>query len=152
MIRILSRINPSVRDFLTHMREDLNNHRVRLVFGRTRMVRFSNDLLTAGFFQEPSERKWGIIKVGTGNRKPITILTNLAHEYCHFLQWKSGDNQWHKADGNIIDGGSYLKLEEKTEKEAIRLLRDWRIPANYNAVRMRSNAYLSYLRSTEIDT
>ena len=116
------------------------------------MVRFSKSLLTAGFFVEPSERKWGMIRVGCGNRKPINILMNLAHEYAHFLQWKNLDREWHRSNDDFIEGSDYVELEKRTEREAISLLREWHIPANYGAIRSRSRSYITYLRNTEIDT
>jgi catalase len=87
--------------------------------------------------------------VGTGNRKPINILQNIAHEYVHFIQWREGDNAWITGDGDLIEGSSYVELEKRTERDAIALLRDWGIPANYNAMRMRSKAYIAHLRRTE---
>ena len=116
------------------------------------MVRFSKRLLTAGFFVEPTERKWGMIRVGCGNRKPINILMNLAHEYAHFLQWKNRDSDWTRNDGDHIEGSAYVELEKRTEREALSLLREWNIPANYGAIRSRSRSYITYLRDTEIDT
>jgi hypothetical protein len=149
MIRTLSKHSPETKEFLKYIREDLKAHRVHLSFSRTRKVRFSKELLTAGFFQEPSHRKWGKIRIGSGNRKSINILVNLAHEYIHFLQWKNGDCQWTGGTEDFIEGESYILLEERTERDAIRLLREWGIPANYNAMRMRSKAYLAHLRRTE---
>ena len=152
MIRALSRTSPEAKEFIKFLRADLRQHRVHLRFSKTRMVRFSTNLLTAGFFVEPSERKWGMIRVGCGNRKPINILMNLAHEYAHFLQWKNRDSQWHNSDGDIFIGSDYVELEKKTERDAIRLLQEWNIPANYGAIRSRSRSYISYLRDTEINT
>jgi hypothetical protein len=152
MIRVLSRTSNEAMNFLKFIREDLQKHKVRLVFSRFRMVRFSNNLLTAAYFEEPRATKWGMIRIGTGNRKPITVLTTLAHEYTHFLQWKNGDSLWVSQDSDIIQGTDYVEIEKQTERDAIRLLKEWRIPANYSAIRSRSRSYISYLRSTEIDT
>lgn len=152
MIRALCRTSPEAHDFLMCIREELRSHRVHLKFAKTRMVRFDRNLLAAGFFLEPSTRKWGMIKIGTGNRKPITILTNLAHEYAHFLQWKNHDSAWDDSCGDIISGRQYIDIEQQTERSAIRILQEWHIPANYAAIRKRSRSYISYLRSTEIDT
>lgn len=152
MIRALSRTSPEARAFLLSIREELGSHRVHLKFSKSRMVRFDRNLLTAGFFLEPSPRKWGMVMIGTGNRKPITILTNLAHEYAHFLQWKNHDSAWEDSCGDIISGSRYIDIEQRTENSAIRILREWHIPANYAAIRKRSRSYISYLRSTEIDT
>jgi hypothetical protein len=151
MIRALCKTSPEAREFLMYIREELRSHRIHLKFSKTRMVRFSSNLLTAGFFLEPSSRKWGMIKIGTGNRKPITILTNLAHEYAHFLQWKNHDTTWIGSSGDIISGRQYIDIEQRTERSAIRILQEWHIPANYVAIRKRSRSYISYLRSTEID-
>jgi hypothetical protein len=149
MIRTLSNSSPEAKDFLKFIREELHNNKVKLAFSRTRKVRFSHGVYTAGYFLEPTPRKWGILRVGTGNRKPINILQNIAHEYVHFIQWREGDNAWTKGDGDLIEGSSYVELEKRTEKDAIALLRDWGIPANYNAMRMRSKAYIAHLRRTE---
>lgn len=149
MIRVLSRTSPEAKNFIKFIRADLRQHRVHLKFSKTRMVRFSKDLLTAGFFVEPSQRKWGMVRVGCGNRKPINILMNLAHEYTHFLQWKNRDRLWHKADGDLIEGSEYVTLEQRTERDALSLLREWNIPANYGAIRSRSKSYITYLRNTE---
>ena len=152
MIRALSRTSPEAKEFIKFLRDDLRKHRVHLRFSKTRKVRFSKDLLTAGFFLEPTERKWGMIRVGCGNRKPIHILMTLAHEYAHFLQWKRHDRIWSQSEEDLINGDAYIELEKRTEQDAISLLREWNIPANYGAIRSRSRAYISYLRDTEIDT
>ena len=152
MIRALSRTSPEAMDFIKFIRADLQTHRVHLKFSRTRMVRFSKNLLTAGFFIEPTRTRWGLIRIGTGNRKPINILMNLAHEYTHFQQWKNQDLIWMNSDGDHIQGSSYIELEKLTESSAIHLLRSWNIPANYSAIRSRSRSYITYLRNTEIDT
>jgi hypothetical protein len=149
MIRTLSKSSPQAKEFLNFIKQDLKAHRVNLSFARTRKVRFSKGILTAGFFVEPSSRRQGQVRVGTGNRKPINILINLAHEYIHFLQWKHGDKIWTQSNGDLIEGSSYIAVEKQTERDAIRLLRDWNIPANYNAIRSRSRAYIAHLRRTE---
>lgn len=150
MIRILSNSSPEAKAFLAHMRNDLAQHRVKLTFSRAKMVRFSHGIYTAAYFLEPGARKWGRIRVGTGNRKPINILMTLAHEYAHFLQWKNRDKAWSRGTEDLIEGQKYIELEKRTEKSAIELLREWGIPANYQAVRMRSKAYIAYLRETEM--
>jgi hypothetical protein len=151
MIRALCRTSPEAKEFIKFLRDDLRSHRVHLSFSKTRMVRFSKNLLTAGFFLEPTGRKWGMIRVGCGNRKPINILMNLTHEYVHFLQWKNRDSLWTHGNGDHINGSQYVELEERTEQDAISLLREWNIPANYGAIRSRSRSYISYLRDTEIN-
>lgn len=152
MIRTLSRQGTETKEFLKFIREDLRKNRVRLTFSRSRDVRFSGRLTTVGFFEEPTSRTWGRIRIGTGNRKPVTILTNLIHEYCHFLQWKNGDSEYHRSDSDWIDGERYVLLEERTEREAINLIREWNLPMNLSAVRKRSRAYIAWLRATQIDT
>ena len=152
MIRTLNNSSPEAKAFIRHLREDLLQHHVKLTFSRSRKVRFSGNLLTAGFFQEPTGTKWGKISIGTGNRKPITILTKLANEYSHFLQWKNGDTEWVHEQCDHIAGEKYVILEQRTEREAIRLLSTWKIPANFKAIRARSKAYIAYLRLTEINT
>jgi hypothetical protein len=150
MIRTLSRHSPEAKSLLSHIRSELKENRVRLVFSRTRMVRFDGKQTTAAFFQEPTARKWGVIRIGTGTRKPINVLMNLCHEYVHFLQWKSGDHQWHTAKGDFIAGASYIAIEERTERDARAILREWHIPANHKAVKARSSAYLARLRVDEV--
>lgn len=152
MIRVLSNTSPQAKDFIKFIRSDLNAHNVGLRFSRTRMVKFSQGILTAGYFLEPSPRKRGVIRIGTGNRKPINILANLAHEYIHFLQWKNKDSLWESHDTDIIQGSDYVEIEKQTERDAIRLLREWHIPANYPAIRSRSRSYIAHLRRTEINT
>lgn len=150
MLRTLQRHSPQTKSLIAHIRADLKAHRVRLVFSRTRMVRFDGTQKTVAYFQEPTPRRWGIIRVGTGNRKPVNILFNLLHEYAHFLQWKSGDRQWHTAKGDFIAGEGYLVLERRTEQDARKMLRDWDIPANHAAIRSRSKAYLARLKADEV--
>ena len=152
MIRTLSRTSPEVKDFLKYIREDLKNHRVHLKFSKTRNVRFNKTTTTAAYFHEPASNRWGSIRIGTGNRKPITILTNLVHEYCHFIQWKNGDRDWINGNGDHIEGSRYVLLEERTEKEMISLMRSWNLPLNFSGIRKRSRSYIAWLRSNEIDT
>ncbi len=151
MIRALSRTSPEAKEFIKFLRIDLSQHRVHLKFSKTRKVRFSKDLLTAGFFLEPTDRKWGMIRIGCGNRKPINILMTLAHEYAHFIQWKRHDSIWKHFTDDPLCGLAYVELEKRTESDAVNLLREWNIPANYGAIRSRSRAYISYLRDTEIN-
>jgi len=151
MLRILSRTSPEVKDFLKYIREDLMNHRIHLKFSKTRNVRFNKTTTTAAFFHEPASNRWGSIRIGTGNRKPITILTNLVHEYCHFIQWKNGDRDWLKGSGDHFEGSRYVLLEERTEKEMISLMRSWNLPLNFSGIRKRSRSYIAWLRSNEID-
>lgn len=151
MIRTLSRTSPEVKDFLKFIKEDLKNHRVHLKFSKNRNVRFSKTTTTAAYFHEPASNRWGSIRIGTGNRKPITILTNLVHEYCHFIQWKSGDSDWLNGNGDHIEGSRYVLLEERTEKEMISLMRSWNLPLNFSGIRKRSRSYIAWLRSNEID-
>ena len=147
MIRTLSNSSPEAKNFLKFIRHDLQTHRVHLKFSKGRSVRFNNVHSAAGYFEEPRGSQWGIIRVGTGNRKPINVLTNLIHEYCHFLQWKNGDSIWKKLhDGESIEGASYVTLEEHTERDSLRLIREWHLPVNHSAIRKRSRAYIAYLR------
>lgn len=149
MIRSLSNSSTEARDFLKFVREDLKAHRVHLRFTNTRMVRMTKGQpLVQGFFAEPLVTRWGIIKIPMRNKRHSTILANLAHEYCHFLQWKSNDRDYNRHDGI---GNSYVRIEEKTEASAIALLKEWNIPLNYRAVKRRSNAYLAHLRESEIN-
>ena len=149
MIRTLSKSSPQAKEFLNFIKQDLKAHRVNLSFARTRKVRFAKSILSAGFFVEPTQRKQGCIRVGTGNRKPINILITLAHEYVHFLQWKHGDSVWTQDNEDLVRGSGYIAIEQRTERDAIRLLKEWSSPANYNALRSRSRSYIAYLRRTE---
>lgn len=151
MLRILSRTSPEVKVFLKFIREDLMNHRIHLKFSKNRNVRFNKTVTAAAFFQEPASNRWGSIRIGTGNRKPITILTNLVHEYCHFIQWKNGDRDWTHGNGDHFEGSRYVLLEERTEKEMISLMRSWNLPLNFSGIRKRSRSYIAWLRSNEID-
>ena len=71
MIRTLSNSSPEAKNFLKFIREELHNNKVKLAFSRTRKVRFSHGVYAAGYFLVPTPRKWGVLRVGTGNRKPI---------------------------------------------------------------------------------
>lgn len=150
MIRTLSRHSPQSKELLAHIRSELRKRRVRLVFSRTRMVRFDGKQLTAAYFQRPMGRKWGIIRIGTGNRKPINILMNLVHEYVHFMDWSTNHRRWRSSRGDIIEGASYVSVEEEVEAESLRMLREWGIPANHRAVKARSRSYIAWLRLTEV--
>ena len=72
-------------------------------------------------------------------------------EYCHFIQWKSGDRDWLNGNGDHIEGSRYVLLEERTEKEMISLMRSWNLPLNYSGIRKRSRSYIAWLRLNEID-
>jgi hypothetical protein len=146
MIRTLNNSSPEAKNFLKFIRDDLRNNRVALKFSKSRDVRFDGITTTAAYFQEPCLKRQGIIRIGTGNRKPVNVLTNLIHEYCHFLQWKNGDAIWKRLRGDAIDGESYVTLEEHTERDSLRLIREWHLPVNHSAIRKRSRAYIAYLR------
>lgn len=150
MIRTLNNSSPEAKNFLKFIRDDLRNHRVTLKFSKSRTVRFAGNLHTAAFFQEPCHNRQGIIRIGTGNRKPVNVLTNLIHEYCHFLQWKNRDTLWIDLDESSgICGEKYIRLEEQTERSAISLIRQWQLPVNLSAIRKRSRSYIAHLRTTE---
>ena len=150
MIRTLNNSSPEAKNFLKFIRDDLRNNRVALKFSMSRDVRFDGITTTAAYFQEPCLKRQGIIRIGTGNRKPVNVLTNLIHEYCHFLQWKNRDTLWMDADTSSgIRGEKYILLEEQTEREAISLIRQWHLPVNLSAIRKRSRSYIAHLRTTE---
>lgn len=144
MVRLLSNHSENTKRFLDHVRETLEQHKVKLNLTTGRRVRHKDGDLCAGFFCEPSAGKWGEIRVATGRKRPSTILAVLAHEYVHFLQWKQGDKVY--TDARV----EYIELEKHTEQKAIRLLKEWNVPLNYRAVKQRSQAYLTYLIKNSI--
>lgn len=147
MIRVLNNTSPETKLFLKFIRDDLKQCRVRLQFTKAKTIRVEGIGKADGFFQEPRAAMWGRIRIATGGtRKPSTILATIAHEYCHFRQWYSSDIAYMKE----YSPDHYLILEEKTEKESIALLREFRVPLNFRAVKKRSESYITRLRASQI--
>jgi hypothetical protein len=75
-----------------------------------------------GYFIEPWHRKGhsGQLRVATGGRRTSDWLYTLAHEYAHFQQWMRDDPIYRERD--------YLTLEKHTEREALELCKQFKLP------------------------
>ena len=83
------------------------------------------------------------MKVAVKNIEPKEWIYTLAHEYAHFLQWFNNDP--------IYKTKSYEKLEIETEKQAIKILRRFKIPMNFTLLKRQSKRYIDGLYDFDED-
>ena len=72
---------------------------------------------------------------------PVTEwICTLAHEYAHFLQWFRDDPIY------SLDDSEYVRMEIATEKEALVILKRFRIPVDLDVVKRKSKLYVAKIR------
>jgi hypothetical protein len=87
----------------------------------------------------------GSLRVAIKNRKKTEWIVDVAHEYVHMMQWFRDDPLFEDYQAGSI---TYAKLEAATEKEAIRILKEWGIHIGPHAI-SRSKRYIAKLRLEE---
>jgi hypothetical protein len=98
--------------------------------------------MIVGFFEEPTEHENGKLRVAAGRPLPV-VLHILCHEFVHFLQWHEGRS--------IYTEKNYAKLEEKTEREAIRMMKKFSLPIDLNVRKRVADRYIQRLRAESPD-
>ena len=113
--------NPQVQQFLKLVQRECKKCNVRVVLSTGYRVNCGGSRVQ-GYFQSPDHKnnERGTLIVGTGNRSTREWLFTLVHEYAHFVQWRDEDPVFNEKD--------YFNLEEATEKQAIALCRQYKLP------------------------
>ena len=113
--------NPRVQQFLKLVQRECKKCNVRVVLSTGYRVNCGG-CRVQGYFESPNHKAGlrGTLIVGTGNRSTREWLFTLVHEYAHFIQWRDEDP--------LFNEKNYFKLEEATEKQAIALCRQYKLP------------------------
>jgi Zn-dependent peptidase ImmA (M78 family) len=130
--------NKNVKFFLKTVKDQCRRCRVKLIFAESNTVGEKGFGGLYGYFLNPSKAK-GEIKIAIKDIEPKEWIYTLAHEYAHFLQWFNNDP--------IFNSKNYLKLEIETEKQAIKILRKFKIPLNFTLIKKQSKRYINELSS-----
>ncbi len=121
--------------FVEYIRKDCRNYNIILELTKWKTVVDDNEKIE-GFFDTPRRNKKGKIKVAAGGAKTVWLHT-LAHEYAHFEYWKK--NQTFRKN--------YIMDEIKTEKRALELLTEWKIPLNMEVRKKQSKKYIKFIKN-----
>lgn len=95
-----------------------------------------------GFFTAPNGIRKGVLRVGTGGKPLEEWVLTLAHEYAHMLQWFNNDMTFTNYE---YDEFYYYELEIKTEKQAMKILKESGIPIT-SSLKNRSQKYIKRIR------
>lgn len=126
----------NVQNFLKTVKDQCKKCRVKFILADHSTVGEKGFGGLYGYFLEPSRTK-GELKVAVKNIEPKEWIYTLAHEYAHFLQWFNNDP--------IYNTKSYEKLEIETERQAIKILRRFKIPMNFTLLKRQSKRYIDGL-------
>jgi len=110
---------------------------VNLKLGKGATCRTPDGENCEGYFLEPTRTLPGVLAVATGRPTDAWQYT-LCHEYVHVLQW------WR--DDEILKE-DYLTLERATEKEALRIAKEFGLKVE--KCRQESRNYIAYLRRNQ---
>ena len=110
-----------VQHFLRTIRTQCRKCNVRFTLAKGYEVNAEGERCQ-GYFLEPDHRLGmeGRLAVAVGNRRSSDWLYTLAHEYAHFLQWRNDAPIWREKD--------YWTMEEQTEREALEICRNFKLP------------------------
>ena len=136
--------NARVQEFLSLVRSQCRKCNVKFVLADAEFVGGkSKREQMLGFFWEPSlhRRAPGELRVATKNIPVSEWIVTLAHEYAHFLQWFRDDP--------VYNCDSYVEMEIATEREAFEILKQFRIPINYEAAKRKSKKYIAKIKRYE---
>ena len=137
-----------VQAFISTVKAQCKKCNVRLVFANSHGVGRQGKGDCWGFFQEPitntsrldTRHTAGILKIAIKDLPVTEWICTLAHEYAHFLQWFRDDPVYSLADEE------YVRMEIATEKEAITILKRFRIPIDFDVARRKSKVYIAKIR------
>lgn len=125
--------------FIKFIRDDCKKYNTFLVFTKWKSIKDKEDDIfekIEGFFDTPRRNKKGKIKIATGVPKTVWLHT-LAHEYAHFEYWKK-NNAFRK---------NYVLDEIRTEKRALELLVEWKLPINMEVRKKQSKKYIKFIKN-----
>jgi hypothetical protein len=92
------------REFVEHVGEVLDKDGVDLVLVNDTSVEITKDMLCSGYFDEENK----VIKVAI-KRETYQWIGVLAHEFCHYTQWKEQCDAWTNALINGNDVNYYIE-------------------------------------------
>jgi hypothetical protein len=144
--------NARVQEFIRTVRSQCRKCNVQFSLAPANMVGRQGKGDCRGYFQEPcgstgskeNRHVAGMLKVATVGHPVSEWICTLAHEYAHFLQWFRDDPVYTLDD--------YTEMEIATEREAIEILKRFRIPLDYGVVKRKSDAYIARLRRAEAES
>jgi Zn-dependent peptidase ImmA (M78 family) len=79
----------------------------------------------------------GRLVVATGRRRTADWLYTVAHEYAHFLQWRNDSPLWRETN--------YYKLERETERAALQLCQQFKLPIPRRVLLQEHHKYMKKL-------
>jgi hypothetical protein len=120
-------------DFLKFVRRQCKKLNIKFRIGNGYTVITPDGSVCDGYFLEPHRHHQGELAIA---KKCSNFYLTLAHEYCHMLQWFEEDP--------LYRDGEYYTLEKKTERQALKLLKEWNLPTGI-AMRQ-SKDYLKWLK------
>lgn len=137
-----------VQAFISTVKAQCKKCNVRLVFANSHGVGRQGKGDCWGFFQEPitntsrldTRHTAGILKIAIKDLPVTEWICTLAHEYAHFLQWFRADPIY------SFDDSEYVKMEIATEREALAILKRFRIPVDLDVVKRKSKVYIAKIR------
>jgi len=127
-------MSTSTYKFIKFIKKDCRKYNISVQFTKWKNVDDEEDGNIEGYFETPTKNKKGKIKVAAGVPRTVWLHT-LAHEYAHFEYWK-GNHKFRK---------SHIMDEKRTEKRALELLVEWKLPINIKVRKKQSRKYLKSL-------
>lgn len=135
------RMSEEVRHFIKIVKYQCKCLGINFALSKAKSVYTKDGYSCAGFFLPPDKKTKGKIRVATGKLSVDDWIFTLAHEYAHLLQWFEKDELFELHDKNQ---DFYIKLERKTERRAMQILRKFNIPVTRRQKRI-SESYLRRL-------
>jgi predicted SprT family Zn-dependent metalloprotease len=135
------RMTEEVQHFIKTVKYQCKCLGIEFSLSRAKSVYTKDGYSCAGFFLPPDKKKRGKIRVATGKLSIDDWIFTLAHEYAHLLQWFERDPLFELHDKNEE---FYIRLERKTEKKAMQILRKFKIPVTKKQKKI-SESYLRRL-------
>jgi len=136
--------NSKVRTFIRTVRAQCRKCNVRLILSKGYEVNAFDGERCQGYFCEPEHELAlpGRLTVATGRRRTADWLFTLAHEYAHFLQWRDDSPLWLEPD--------YYTLETHTEKEALKICRQFKLPIPRRVLLSEHRKYMKKLSRVKL--
>ena len=123
--------------FIDYVRRKCRQLNIQFRIGKGRTVKDPDGSMVEGYFLEPCKLPGELVVA----RKCEDFILCLAHEYTHMMQWFNEDPIYNCRDSE------YYKLEKTTERDALKLLKEWKInPKRVRTAAKRSSSYLKWLK------